>query len=297
MTLTTPQRMALLSICTSVVVLGLKFLAYGLTGSVSLYSDAMESFVNLAAAMVAFVVLTVVAIPADDGHPYGHDKAEYFSSGVEGGLILLAAITIIYEAVKRLLSPAPIHDLGAGLLVSILASAINAGVALVMLRSAKVHDSITLEADAKHLLTDVWTSVGVVAGLAALLVAPPSWRVLDPLIAIAVALNIIKTGVDLLRRSLDGLMDATLPLDDLGRIRSVLQSRLGDDYDFTGLRTRKSGSRRFIEFNLLVPGSMSVDAAHQLCDQLEDALSEVLNNAMINIHVEPARRGVGRSEN
>lgn len=288
--LTTPQRMALLSICASVVVLGLKFLAYALTGSVSLYSDAMESFVNLAAAMVAFVVLTVVAIPADDGHPYGHDKAEYFSSGVEGGLILLAAITIIYEAVKRLLSPAPIHDLGAGLLVSMLASAINAGVALAMLRSAKVHDSITLEADAKHLLTDVWTSVGVVAGLAVLLVAPPGWRVLDPLIAIAVAINIIKTGMDLLRRSLDGLMDATLPLDDLGRIRTVLQSRLSDDYDFTGLRTRKAGSRRFIEFNLLVPGSMSVDAAHQLCDQLEGALGEVLNNAMINIHVEPRER-------
>ncbi|MBB5016806.1 cation diffusion facilitator family transporter [Chitinivorax tropicus] len=288
MTLTAPQRMALLSIFAALLTLALKFAAYFATGSVSLYSDAMESFVNLAAAIVALIVLTVVATPADEGHPYGHDKAEYFSSGVEGGLILLAALTIIYEAVKRLWHPEPVNDLGVGLLLSLVASGVNGGVAWLLMRAAKRHDSITLEADAHHLLTDVWTSAGVVAGLAVLLFAPPSWVILDPIIAILVALNIVMTGVDLLRRSLDGLMDATLPPDDLAAIQQVFLSNKPPQATIADLKTRKAGAQRFIEFKLRVPGDITVDAAHTWCDALEQALERQLSRSTVTIHVEPA---------
>ena len=196
----------------------LKFGAYLLTGSVSLLSDAAESSVNLIAALVAFGALTVVAKPADRAHNYGHDKAEYFSSGVEGALILVASATIIYTAVKRFMNPAPLTDLGLGLAISLIASAINFGVSRFMLRSAKRFDSITLEADAHHLMTDVWTSVGVVAALAVVMFAPPKWAILDPIIAIIVALNIIRTGVSLIRRSMAGMMDSSLPAGEVTQI-------------------------------------------------------------------------------
>ncbi|WP_249384007.1 cation diffusion facilitator family transporter [Chitinivorax sp. B] len=287
MLLTPPQRMALLSILAALITLALKFTAYLATGSVSLYSDAMESFVNLAAAVVALIVLTVVAIPADEGHPYGHDKAEYFSSGVEGGLILLAAVTIIYEAIRRLWHPTPVTDLGTGLVISVLASGVNGVVAWLLLRAARRHDSITLEADAKHLLTDVWTSIGVVAGLAILLFAPPSWLILDPIIAILVALNIILTGVDLLRRSMNGLMDATLPADELSQIRALLEAAMPVESSYTDLKTRKAGARRFIDFKLRVPGNVPVSVAHGWCDQLENELAKALSNVVVTIHVEP----------
>lgn len=284
------EKVVLLSVGASLATLSLKFAAYFVTDSVSLFSDAMESFVNLTAGLVALMVLSVVARPADENHPYGHDKAEYFSSGVEGGLIIIAALSIIWAAWNRFSEMQPLRDIGVGLLISMLASAINFGVARYMLLAAKIHDSITLEADARHLLTDVWTSVGVGAGLCVLIFAPPTWQLLDPIIAMLVALNIVRTGFDLLRRSMDGLMDATLPAEDVNQIRSTIEQSIGVYYSYNQLRSRKSGSRRFVEFNLLVPGDTSVEAAHELCDLLEDAIERRLNKTSVNIHVEPLEK-------
>lgn len=284
------EKVAWLSVGASLATLSLKFAAYFVTDSVSLFSDAMESFVNLTAGLVALMVLSVVARPADENHPYGHDKAEYFSSGVEGGLIIIAALSIIWAAWNRFSEMQPLRDIGIGLLISLVASAINFAVARYMLLAAKIHDSITLEADARHLLTDVWTSVGVGAGLCVLIFAPPTWQLLDPIIAMLVALNIVRTGFDLLRRSMDGLMDATLPAEDVNQIRSTIEQSIGVYYSYNQLRSRKSGSRRFVEFNLLVPGDTSVEAAHELCDLLEDAIERRLNKTSVNIHVEPLEK-------
>lgn len=284
------EKVAWVSVGASLATLVLKFAAYFVTDSVSLFSDAMESFVNLTAGLVALLVLSVVARPADENHPYGHDKAEYFSSGVEGGLIVIAALSIIWAAWGRFSEMQPLNDIGIGLLISLVASAINFAVARYMLLAAKIHDSITLEADARHLLTDVWTSVGVGAGLCVLIFAPPGWQVLDPVIAMLVALNILRTGFDLLRRSLDGLMDVTLPAEDVNQIRTTIEQSLGVYYSYNQLRSRKSGSRRFVEFNLLVPGDTSVAAAHELCDLLEVAIERRLNKTSVNIHVEPLEK-------
>ncbi len=281
----TPRQMAVLSIATSLVTLALKFGAYFLTDSVSLLSDALEAFINLAAGLVAFGALTVAAWPADSSHSYGHDKAEYFASGVEGMLILAAAASIIYAALPRLLHPTPLTNLGPGLLVS-LAAAANFVTARIMAKVAQSHDSITIEADAKHLMTDVWTSLTVVAGLLVVLFLP-DWRVLDPIMAIGVALHIIHTGIDLLRRSMQGLMDASLPDEEVRQIDRVLRDALPATATYRALRTRKSGSRRFIEFDLLVPGTTTVDDAHELCDALEAAVGVALARASITIHVEP----------
>jgi cation diffusion facilitator family transporter len=278
--------MAMLSIATSILTLGLKFGAYFMTDSVSLFSDALEAFINLAAGLIALGALTIAAMPADSGHSYGHDKAEYFASGVEGMLILIAAISIIYTAVPRLIAPAPLANLGPGLIVSIAAAAANYATARVMANVAKAHDSITIEADAKHLMTDVWTSAAVVGGLVVVLFAP-QWRILDPLMAIGVALHIIYTGADLLRRSAHGLMDASLPDEELSRIDRVVRARLPVEARYHALRTRKSGSRRFVEFHLVVPGESSVGQAHALCDDLEAALAAELPNVCATIHVEP----------
>lgn len=284
------HRVAWLSVGASVATLLLKFSAYYLTDSVSLFSDAMESFVNLSAGLVALLVLTVVARPADENHPYGHDKAEYFSSGVEGALIIVAAISIIWAAWERFNVQQPLSNITQGVLISLAASAINFGVAQYMLRAARQYDSITLEADARHLLTDVWTSVGVAVGLCVLVFAPADWQVLDPIVAILVALNIIHTGFDLLRRSTDGLMDTTLPVEDVRQIRTSIEQSIGVCYSYNQLRSRKSGSRRFIEFNLLLPGDTSVAVAHDLCDQLEDAIERRLSKTTVTIHVEPLEK-------
>ena len=265
----------------------LKFGAYFLTGSVSLLSDAAESSVNLIAALVAFGVLTVVARPADQEHNYGHDKAEYFSSGVEGGLILVAAVTIIYTAVQRFRNPAPLTDLGLGLAIALIASGVNFGVSRFMLRKSKQYDSITLEADAHHLMTDVWTSVGVIAALVVVMFAPPKWAILDPIIAMIVGLNIIRTGVSLLRRSMAGMMDSSLPAGDVAQIEDAIRATEGPDAIFHGLRTRKSGSRRFIELHLLVPGNITVQTGHDRCKVIEAGIDSRLANAMVTIHVEP----------
>ncbi len=285
--MTHTQRMALLSIGASITTILLKFGAYFLTDSVSLLSDAAESLVNLVAALVAFGVLSVVARPADDRHTYGHDKAEYFSSGVEGTLILVAALSIIYAAADRFLHPVPITRLDIGLMVALAATAVNFATAKVMMRVAAEHDSITLEADAKHLLTDVWTSVGIVGGLVVVLLMPPQWQILDPIMAILVALNIIKTGADLLRRSLDGLMDVALPPAELTQIEAAIQAELPRHAEFHALRTRKAGAKRFIDFHLLMPEQTPIGDAHHLCDRIEEAIEKRLSRTSVTIHVEP----------
>jgi len=280
-------RMAYLSIATSIATMALKFGAYFLTGSVSLFSDAVESLVNLAAGLIALAALIVASRPADVDHAYGHDKAEYFSSGAEGALILVAAVSIIYAAVGRFLHPAALENLGPGLMASMLAAALNLAMARAMLKVGTRYDSIVLEADAKHLMTDVWTSVGVVAGLGVVMFAPPSWQILDPLMAVAVGLHIIFTGVHLLQRSWSGLMDAALPVDEIGQIEAEIGKLLPSGTSFHDLRTRKSGPRRFIDFHLLVPGESSVNDAHALCDRIEAALERTLPNTAVTIHVEP----------
>ncbi len=281
-----PRRLALVSVGASLVTLALKFGAYFLTGSVSLLSDALEAFVNLAAGLIAFGAVTIAARPADADHSFGHDKAEYFASGVEGVLILFAAGAIAYTALPRLFAPQPLEHLGIGLAIAIVAAAANYVAARVMLKGARHHDSITIEADAKHLMTDVWTTVAVVAGLLVVWFLP-DWYLLDPLMAVAVALHIVATGVDLLRRSTNGLMDTALPADEIERIEQVIGAHIPPLAGYQALRTRKAGARRFIEFHLLVPGATPVSDAHALCDRLEAAIQAVLPNAEVLIHVEP----------
>jgi cation diffusion facilitator family transporter len=281
------RKMALLSIATSFATIALKFGAWYLTGSVSLWSDALESLVNLAAGLVALGALTLAEQPADETHTYGHDKAEYFSSGVEGALILVAAVSIVWSAVSRLVAPQPLEQLGLGIVVSALAGAANFATARVMLKVAKQHDSITIEADAKHLMTDVWTSVGILGGLLVVM-AMPAWSILDPLMAIAVGLHIVFTGINLLRRSADGLMDAALPAKEVERADALIRAALPEGASYHALRTRKAGARRFLELHLLVPGTMTVAESHAVCDRIEETLTSHLAKASVTIHVEPA---------
>jgi len=278
-------RLILLSVAAAVVTMVMKFGAYWITNSVGLLSDAAESIINLAAASVAFVALVIAARPADETHPYGHDKIEYFSSGVEGTLILIAAVGIMYSAIQRLLHPQALHELDAGLVISVGASMINFLVARLLLAAGKKYDSITLEADARHLLTDVWTSVGVVAGL--LIVRFTGVLLIDSLIALAVGANIIFSGASLLKRSFHGLMDFRLPADEMAAVDSVLQKHVGPHRAYHNLRARKSGSQRFIEFHLLVPGDMLVKAAHDLSDQIESDIRAQLANTTVTVHIEP----------
>ena len=238
------------------------------------------------AGLVALAMLWVAERPADDDHAYGHEKAEYFSSGVEGVLILLAACGIAYAAVGRLLHPAPLERLGAGLLIAAVAAVLNLVTARLMLRVAKDHDSIVVEADARHLLTDVLTSVGVIAGLLIVMVAP-RLAMLDSVIAFGIALQILVTAVSLIRRSVDGLMDKSLPPDEFRRAREIILSALPPGASIAQLRTRKAGSRRFIEFKLLVRGAETVAAAHASCDRIEAALAAALAKVVVTIHVEP----------
>jgi len=276
---------AWLSIGAAVVTICLKTIAYFLTGSVGLLSDALESVVNLAAGIMALVILTIAVHPADEDHPYGHSKAEYFSSGMEGALILLAAASICFTAIPRLISPRHIEQAFWGLLVSVLASLVNFGVARILLRAGKRHRSITLEADAHHIMTDVWTSVGVIIGVGA--VAISDWHILDPIIALLVALNIVWTGVKLIRRSAQGLMDVALPDADLAAIQSVIERYSQEDVQFHALRTRQAGARNFISVHVLVPGQWTVQQGHQLLEDFETDISRVIPNVHIITHLEP----------
>lgn len=296
MALKATRKMALLSIATSIATLALKFGAYFMTDSVSLLSDALEALVNLAAGLVALTALTIAEQPADDRHTYGHDKAEYFSIGVEGTLILFAAASIIYAGWSRFLHPVLPQNLGWGISVGLLAAGMNFATARLMLKVAAEHDSVTIEADAKHLLTDVWTSAAVLGGLL-VIVFLPGWQILDSLIAIAVGLHIVVTGIDLLRRSIDGLMDAALSPLEIEKAEGLIRAGLPAEASFHALRTRKSGATRFIEFHLLLPGETSVRASHALCDRLEESIARHLANASVTIHVEPreAQEAPGRA--
>lgn len=279
------KRFAWLSIAAAVITIGLKGSAYLLTGSVGLLSDALESFVNLAAAIMALAALTAAARPPDDDHEYGHDKAEYFSSGAEGVLIMVAAFSIAYTSIERLLNPQPIEQVGFGVLVSVVASLVNFGVARVLLRAGQEHESITLEADAHHLMTDVWTSAGVVLGVG--LVAVSGWQWLDPVIALLVAANIVREGVKLVQRSVMGLMDTALPAGEIEQIQAVLDEFRQYGIEIHALRTRQSGPRRFVTMHVLVPGDWTVKRGHDLLECLEAALRRTLPNLWITSHLEP----------
>jgi cation diffusion facilitator family transporter len=287
----TPQRRELLtryawlSIAAALSTIGLKVGAYLLTGSVGLLSDALESGVNLAGAVMALAMLTVAARPADAGHAYGHSKAEYFASGVEGLLILVAAAGIVMMAVERLLDPHELAQVPLGLAASVVASLINLAVGLALLKVGKQWDSITLEADGQHLLTDVWTSAGVIAGVG--LVALTGWTVLDPLVALAAAANIVWIGVRLVRRSVAGLMDASLSPADRQAVEAVLARYRTQGVDFHALRTRQAAARRFVSVHVLVPGDSSVHDAHRLAEDLEHDIRAVLGDADVTTHLEP----------
>ncbi len=274
-----------LSIAAALVTMALKFGAFGITGSVGLLSDALESLVNLAAALVALWALTLAARPADEEHRYGHSKAEYFASGVEGGLIVIAAVSIVVAAWPRLLHPQPLDAVGVGLFIAALGAAINGAVALVLRRAGGRLRSVALQADARHLFTDVWTTVGVLVGVA--LVELTGWLVLDPVIAILVAANILWTGVRLVRESGEGLLDTSLPADDLRTIAEVLQPYSARGIAFHALRTRRSGMRRFVSLHVLVPGAWSVKQGHDLCEEIEVALHQALPDSTVFTHLEP----------
>jgi cation diffusion facilitator family transporter len=274
-----------LSISAALITLSLKFTAYYLTKSVGLLGDTAESLVNLAAAIMATVILAYSSRPADTTHTYGHDKAEYFSSGVEGALILIAAAGIGISATKRLFQPVPLENLGTGLVIALIASGVNYIVAKILLQASQQHDSITLEADAKHLLTDVWTSLGVVAGLG--VVAVTGLTLLDPIIAYAVAANIIFSGSDLVKRSFRGLMDYSLPSEEIQAIENILKNHSAEVSHYHNVRTRKSGPTRFIDFHILMAGETTVQAAHDLCEVIEKEIETELANSQVTIHVEP----------
>ena len=276
---------AWLSIAAAVTTILLKGLAWWLTGSVGLLSDAVESFVNLAAAILALWLLKVAAQPPDSEHAFGHDKAEYFASGIEGTLILAAAASIAVTALPRVLYPQRLEQVGWGLAVSVLASLVNLFVGQTLIRAGKQHHSITLEADGHHLMTDVWTSVGVIVAVA--LVAATGWQRLDPLIALAVAAHICLTGVRLIRRSVGGLMDSTLPADERARIESILDRHRVEGIDYHALRTRQSGHRRFVYFHLLVPGAWSVDKGHDLMERVEAEIRASVPHTTVIAHLEP----------
>lgn len=278
-------RYAWLSIAAALATIVLKLAAYALTDSVGLLSDALESVVNLAGAVMALCMLVIAARPPDDDHAHGHDKAEYFSSGVEGTLILIAAAGIAWAAFERLRAPRPLEQIGAGLAVSITASAINFAVARVLLRVGRRERSITLEADAQHLMTDVWTSVGVVTAVG--LVALTGWQRLDPIVALLVAANIVFTGVGLVRRSTLGLLDTALPPAQQDSVRTVLDRYAANGVQYHALRTRQAGARRFVSVHVLVPGEWTVQRGHDLLERMEAEIRSALPGASVLTHLEP----------
>jgi len=274
-----------LSILAAIATVGLKSSAWLLTGSIGLLSDALESGINLVAALVAYFALWYSTRPADKEHTYGHEKIAFFSSGLEGGLIIVAALGIIYTAILRLISPVALEALGVGTLLTGVATIINLLVAQILLRTGRKHNSIILEADGQHLMTDVWTSAAVIAGL--LVVKFTRLHRLDPLIALAVAANIIWTGFTLVRRSFHGLMDAALPEAELARLRTAISSRLEPGTTYHALRTRVAGARLFADCHLLVPGRWTVQEGHDLGDRIENAVREAFPGLELTLHIEP----------
>lgn len=277
---------AWLSIAAALVTISLKMFAWQLTGSVGLFSDAMESVVNLVAAIVALIALTVAAREPDEEHAYGHGKAEYFSSGLEGGLIFLAACGIFYAAVPRLINPEPLEGVGIGLMLATVASIINGLVGWRLMRAAREYRSVTLEADAKHLFADVWTSIAVVAGV--LIVAVTGWARLDALLAIAVGVHILVTGYQLIRRSVNGLLDTAIPDEEMAMVQEILDTYRREQGILShAIRTRTAGRRRFVSMHVLVPGSWTVSRGHDLVMQLEAEIKNALSETTVFTHLEP----------
>jgi cation diffusion facilitator family transporter len=281
------RKFVYLSIAAAVATISIKFTAYLLTNSVGLLSDALESCVNLVAAVVALIMLHLAEKPADVQHVFGHNKAEYFSSAAEGGLIVLAAFSIIWSAVPRILHPLPLENVGIGLLVAAGASLINLAVSIVLVRNGKKSHSITLEADGKHLMTDVITSGGVLLGIG--LVKLTGWMVLDPIVAIGVAINIIWTGYMLMRRSALGLLDTAIPSVEREQISKVLQEYRNQNIEFHSLMTRQAGQRKFISFHLLVPSEWNIKQGHDLVEKIENDIRYLFPDTPTTVltHIEP----------
>jgi cation diffusion facilitator family transporter len=275
----------LLSIVAAIVTIALKLTAYRLTNSVGMLSDALESLVNLVAALVAFWALSFAVKPADAIHPFGHSKAEYFSSGSESMLIVIAALGIAVSAWERLFAPQPLEQVGMGLAISLLATAINGGVAWILLRAGKRLHSITLKADAHHLLTDVWTTIGVIIGIG--LVKLTGWLILDPIIALMVAAQIIGTGFKLLRQTASELLDQSIATNDLRRITDIFTRYETQGIQFQNLRTRQAGARRFVTFKILVPKDWTVERGHNLCEEVERMIVQDVPQTEVITHLEP----------
>ncbi len=279
-------RYALLAVSGAIITISMKYIAFLLTGSVGLYSDALEGLVNLAGAVGAFIALKVSARPPDDMHTYGHDKVEYFSSGAEGALIVVAALGIISASVNRLLHPQPLEQIDIGLAISLLAALVNFVVSRVLRAAGRKHDSIILEADARHLMADVWTSVGVAVGVGAAAITGLNW--LDPIIGLLVAVNILWEGFHLVRRSVNGLMDAALPPEEAALLESVIRHHEAQHGLQTHeVRSRVSGSRRFIDMHVLVPGSWTVQQGHDVLEEMESDIARVLARTTVVTHLEP----------
>ncbi len=274
-----------LSVAVAVATILMKAGAWWVTGSVSLLSDALEALVNLAGATFALLMVTIAAQPADDDHPYGHHKAEYFASGFEGGLILVAALAIVWAAVERLIEPQPLERLGWGLSLTVISSAMNAALAWAMLRKARAVRSMALEGDARHLFTDVWTSAGVVLGLLAVMAT--GWAWLDPLVAIAVAANIVREGISLVRRSIDGLMDRALEPQVLADIDKTLEGFAHQAVRFDHLNTRRAGTRRFVDMHMHMPGQWSLARAAAVRTSVEQALMSAVPGLRATIQLLP----------
>ncbi|HBG40990.1 MAG TPA: cation-efflux pump [Porphyromonadaceae bacterium] len=283
---TSLKKYLYLSIAAAIVTITLKFGAYLATGSMGLYSDALESLVNLFAAIVALIMFTVSQKPADKGHVYGHGKAEYFSSAIEGALILVAAFSIIYSAIQRIITPHPIEKISIGIIISFIATLVNFIVGRILIYNGKKNKSMVLEADGKHLMTDVWTSIGVIAGI--FVVKVTGLVIFDPVIAIAVAINIIYTGYKLVSRSASELMDASIPVEDLNKITLYLDSLKEKDITYHSLRTREAGRRKFISMHLLVPGEWTVKEGHDHADMVEESIEDMFEEPVtVTTHLEP----------
>jgi cation diffusion facilitator family transporter len=277
-------RFAWLAVAAAVLTIGIKSAAYVVTGSIGLLSDAVEGLVNLAGALMALAMLSIAARPPDEDHAYGHSKAEYFSSVVEGMLILVAAISIAVAGAERLWHPREIEQIAVGLAISVVATLINLAVAVIILRAGKRYRSVTLEADAHHLLSDVWTSVGVIIGVGA--VRFTGWQPLDPLIAFVVAGNIVFTGYRIIRESVSGLMDKALPIEDQDTLKGVLARYAGSGAQFHAIRTRRAGPRRFVSMHVLVPGDWTVQRGHQLLERIEADVRSALTDVAVFTHLE-----------
>lgn len=278
-------RFAWLSIGAAVLTIILKTVAYLLTNSVGLLSDAMESGINLAGAVMALSMLTIAARPADADHNFGHTKAEYFSSGVEGILIIIAAVFISVSAFERLIEPQPIDQIGLGVIVSTGASLINLVVSIVLSKAGKKYHSISLEADAKHLMTDVWTSAGVITGIG--IVAITGWVRLDPIVALIVAANIVYTGFHIIKKSVAGLMDKALPVEDQISLHKIFERYRDNGIEFHALLTRVAGARKFVSVHVLVPGKWSVQQGHEVMEQIETDIRNTIPNISVTTHLEP----------